>query len=291
MRAIGTILCPIDFTPVSERELALGAQLAERLGAALVLQHSLPVGSGLGVSWMHEKEHHDADRAKEAAGRARVSEMLAALPPAVRANARGALTYGTLDHCVQSLAEQIGADLIVIGTHGRSDPDHPSETERLITQALCPVLTLRDDAPHEWLPALGGGAGAERRINTLVPVDFSDHAVRALRYGLDLAEHLPLDVTAVYVSQRADRETDWAEQQLAKAVPGRRAAFKLALLHGEPVDTILREEDFLEARLVVMGAHARGLLGRVLSRRTPTAQEVLRASLCPVWFVPAAARL
>jgi nucleotide-binding universal stress UspA family protein len=291
MNAIRTILCPVDFTPVCERECALAAQLAARFGAALVLQHNLPVGAGLGVSWMHEKEHHAGDRARETEARGRLAALLAGLPADVRARARGALTYGTLDHCVRSLAEQVGAELIVIGTHGRgAHPDHPSETERLIADGCCPVLATRDDAPDDWLPSLDA-TGAGMRIHTLVPVDFSAHAVRALRYALELAERLPLDLTVIYVSEREDREIGWAEEQLAHAVPGRRAAFELVVLRGQPAKTILREEDVLAARLVVMGAHARGLLARLLSRATSTARVLLRESACPVWFVPAAAKV
>ena len=52
-----TILCPIDFTPISARELELAARLCGQLGASLVLQHNLATGAGLGVSWMHDKEH------------------------------------------------------------------------------------------------------------------------------------------------------------------------------------------------------------------------------------------
>jgi nucleotide-binding universal stress UspA family protein len=126
---------------------------------------------------------------------------------------------------------------------------------------------------------------------TLVPVDFSAHAVRALRYALDLAERLPLDLTVVYVSEREDREIGWAEEQLAHAVPGRRAALELVVVRGQPAETILREEDVLAARLVVMGAHARGLLARLLSRATSTARVLLRQSACPVWFVPAGAKV
>jgi len=284
MKKIRTILCPVDFTAVSEHELTLATQLAERFDAAVVVQHNLATGAGLGVSWMHEKEHHAEDDAKEVAVRAQLTDVLARLPAPLRARTRATITYGALDHCVQNLAEQAGADLIVIGTHGRGSAEHVSETERLLTHAPCPVLTTHDDAPHEWLPAL---EETDARVHTLVPVDFSEHSRSTLHYALDLTQFLPLDVTALYVTQNGDVGADWAEQQLADAVGGRRASVKLELAHGDPADEILVEERLLDAHLVVMGTHVKGLFERVASRGRSTAREVLHRSPCPVWFVPA----
>jgi nucleotide-binding universal stress UspA family protein len=189
------------------------------------------------------------------------------------------------------VAEHVGADLIVIGTHGRSHPDHPSETERLITHAACPVLTTHDGAPDEWLPRLAG----DERVRTVVPVDFSDHSVRALHYALDLAERLPLQVVALHVTRRADHAGAWAEEQLAKSVPaGKRAAVTLEvkrLTEGGPARDIVDEERRLGARLLVMGAHTRGFLEHLFAARRATASQVLHACPCPVWFVPACAHV
>jgi universal stress protein A len=288
MKPIRTVLCPVDFTPISERELDLAERLAKRFDAALVLQHNLAIGAGLGVSWMYEKEHYVENRAREVEVRQRLATMLGRLPEDVRRRARAAITYGALDHCVQNLAEQAAADLIVIGTHGRSGPDRPSETDRLVTHAPCPVLTTYDDAPEEWLPALG----AEARINAVVPIDFSTHAMQALRYALDLREELPLDLTAFYVVEREDRGADWAEEQLAKAIPvDCRRSIKLETTQGGPVEEILLEEILLGAHLLFMGAHVKGFVERLLSRGVSTAREVLHRSFCPVWFVPASARV
>ncbi len=43
-------------------------------------------------------------------------------------------------------AEEIGASLIVVGTHGRTGLDHlifGSTAERVVRSAACPVLTIR----------------------------------------------------------------------------------------------------------------------------------------------------
>jgi universal stress protein A len=291
MKTIRTILCPVDFTDVSRRELALAADLAGRFAADIVLQHNLPAGAALGVMWLHEQEQHTQAAAREKQARVQLSALLDGLPEPVRDRARAALTYGSLDHCVQHMAAHIGADLIVIGTHGRSHADHHSETERLITQAACPVLTMHDGAPDEWLPNLAG----DERVRTVVPVDFSDHSVRALNYALNLAEHLPLQIVALHVTHRADHVGPWAEEQLAKSVPAaKRAAVTLEvkrLTTGGAAQDIADEELRLGARLLVMGAHTRGFLEALLAGRRAIAKQILHASSCPVWFVPASAQV
>jgi len=289
MRTIRRILCPVDFSEVSEREVALATLLAERFQAELVLQHNLASGEALGVSWMHHQENHDKDAVQETEARKNLSALLNRIPKSVRDRTRGALTYGALHHCVENLAKQADAGLVVIGTHGRAGPHHPSETERLITHAPCPVLTTRDDAPHEWLPPL---EDASLVIPTLVPIDFSDHSLTALRYALDLQETLPLELTVLYVANREDYGVSWAEGQLSKELPSdARTKFRLEVRKGGAVEQILAEESVQRARLVVMGAHAQGFFERLIFKGPPTSREVLHRSPCPVWFVPAGARL
>jgi len=289
MKTIRRILCPVDFSAVSDREMELAIRLAERFQAELVLQHNLASGAALGVSWMHEQEHHGKAAAQETDARTKLSVLLNAVPKGVRERTRGALTYGALHHCVENLAKQADADLVVIGTHGRAGGDHPSETERLITHSPCPVLTTRDDAPHQWLPALDKAAEA---IPTLVPVDFSAHSLAALRYAIHLRETLPLELTVIYVADREDYGVGWAEGQLSKELPaGARATFRLEVRKGGAVEQILAEESVQRARLVVMGAHAQGFFERMIFKGPPTSREVLHRSPCPVWFVPASARL
>lgn len=289
MNTLRRILCPVDFSAVSDRELQLAINLAERFQSELVLQHNLASGAALGVSWMHEQEHHGKAAAQESEARKKLSTLLGGIPKGVRERTRGALTYGSLHHCVENLAKQADVDLVVIGTHGRASADHPSETERLITHAPCPVLTTRDDAPHEWLPALSATAAT---VPTIVPVDFSAHSLAALRYALHLREQLPLELTVLYVANREEYGVSWAEGQLSKELPAdARTKFHLEVRKGGAVEQILAEESVQRARLVIMGAHAQSFFERLIFKGAPTSREVLHRSPCPVWFVPAKARL
>jgi nucleotide-binding universal stress UspA family protein len=56
---------------------------------------------------------------------------------------------------IVAFAEEIAADLIVMGTHGRTGMGHAflgSVAERTLRQAPCPVLTLKDDTELDTDP-------------------------------------------------------------------------------------------------------------------------------------------
>jgi universal stress protein A len=292
MRNVRTILCPVDFTEPSKRELALAADLANMFNAELVLQHNLPCGAGMGVMWLHEQEQRNKDLAREKQAREQLVSTLESVRGPARERTRAALTYGGLDHNVRHLATHVNADLIVIGTHGRSDAAHPSETERLITEAPCPVLTTRDGAPEAWLPQLA----SDDHVRAVVPIDFTEHSTRALEYAIDVAAQLPLQVVALHVTPRADHGKAWAAEQLAKGVPSASKRQSVILEVKRATDAgmahdIVEEQNRLGARLLIMGAHPRGLLEALFSVGRATAPQVLHASLCPVWFVPASAHV
>ena len=77
------------------------------------------------------------------------------------------------------------ADLLVIGTHGRSGFERlvlGSVAERVLRKASCPVLTVPKGLPN----AAPSGPALYKRI--LCPVDFSDSSLHALKYAISMAQ-------------------------------------------------------------------------------------------------------
>jgi hypothetical protein len=71
--------------------------------------------------------------------------MAACLPPALQATS--AVVCGAPVPTLIKVAESKGADLIVMGTHGRRGMGHVllgSVAERVVRLAPCPVLTVRE---------------------------------------------------------------------------------------------------------------------------------------------------
>lgn len=149
MLEIRTILVPTDFSRHSEGALRYACDLAERMGATLQLLHVLtevmPVGPDPMLAPVLPPEYF---RETEAASREALHKLLDPAwgkPAAVES----AVRWGSpVDVIVEHAATQ-GVDLIVIATHGRTGLSHVllgSVAERIIREAPCPVLTVRDPA-------------------------------------------------------------------------------------------------------------------------------------------------
>jgi nucleotide-binding universal stress UspA family protein len=143
---IRKILVPVDFSGPSKRALDAAVGLAGKFGADLHLLHCCqlhPIGLGNEMLIPPSVDQTIQESA---------SRLLAEW--AGKAAGRGAVVHehlstGAPSGEIAALAEKLGADLIVMGTRGRSGLDHMllgSVAERTIRIAPCPVLTVKLDA-------------------------------------------------------------------------------------------------------------------------------------------------
>jgi len=210
---------------------------------------------------------------------------------------------GALGLGIERLAEETGADLVVLGCHGCTTDDHSSMTEVLLHSSDRPILTLHEGGGRERGLRIGDGAG--RPLRVLVPTDLSAGGAAAVRYALDLAAALaPGDGTRIHLLhvveerrgtilglfggrgrvQEAETRAQ-AEARLREVVPAEMAErVEVRVEGGRPERAILRAAAELEPDLIVMGEHARGPWGRLFTH--DVAQEVLHRAPCPVWYVP-----
>ncbi|MDH3520073.1 MAG: universal stress protein [Myxococcales bacterium] len=141
-----TLLVPLDFSPHADRALAAALELAVALGAKRVhllhVHHPPPMptplpGSGPSYVEIESRLIEDAGRALQSRVD-RVGKMSFALEISVE--------VGVPAEVICSEAEKRAADLIVMGTHGRTGVAHVllgSVAERTVARAPCPVLTVR----------------------------------------------------------------------------------------------------------------------------------------------------
>lgn len=130
-----TILCPVDFSPSSERALN---HAAERYAsdAELVVLHVGNPGAGDTGTLFKEHLHHFS----------RYSDMLSMYG----CNVRFAVEYGTPSDTIIAYAKAHGANMIVLGTHGANNISRllvGSTTETVMRHATCPVLILKSQEP------------------------------------------------------------------------------------------------------------------------------------------------
>src|SRR5262249_25411100 len=105
----------------------------------------------------------------------------------------GVLRFGLPDEVIADVAADLGAELTVVGTHGRTGFKRfflGSVAERLIKRTQATALVVRGAAPDTTAAPADGGY---RRV--LVATDFSDAAFAALEAAIALAApRTPIDV-------------------------------------------------------------------------------------------------
>jgi len=131
-RRIARILVPTDFSVSSMWALRYGEELARRFGADIILVHvQSPVPP------------------PEAGPARKELEALAALLGERGVRAHFALRVGGLAEEILAVGGKEHADLIVMGTHGRTGIAHVlmgSVAETVVRRSACPVLTVRKPA-------------------------------------------------------------------------------------------------------------------------------------------------
>lgn len=136
---ITRILMPTDFSRPSEHALDYAHNLAQQFGASLHLLHVVNrplLAEGLPAE-AHISEKFESDKVRDTEARLR---MLA--PDAASTD----VVFGCASKAIVDRASRLGADLIVMGSHGRAGIAHlmlGSVAEAVVRTARCPVLTVR----------------------------------------------------------------------------------------------------------------------------------------------------
>lgn len=294
-----TVVCALDYSEGSEAALVRAADLAERLHARLHLLHGQPIfqtefGSALQPE---EPEALALDRLRAFAAKSLTGDdALDELGPT--------LAVRTGEHAAEIIlayADEVAADLLAIGSHGRRGVRHlivGSVAEEVVRRATCPVLTVpnaaRRTAPSPDAPVL-------------VPVDFSDSSRMALTHAKAFAAHFDAPVELVHVLSDAGPYPDFysegglmpVEEMVALAkqaevylrhfdreVAGRTAA-KFYVRTGTPhreITALAEENDY---GLIVMATH--GLTGIKHALLGSITERTLRRTACPLLSIRSSA--
>jgi nucleotide-binding universal stress UspA family protein len=295
------IVCPVDFSDASRDALRHAAALAHWTHARLTVLHAC---------------HVDVPTVALAPGMGAIGSAAVIVPPVdfdlmTRDLEQFAATAGVagsgIDYRViggapaPAIAEAAAAehaDLIVVGTHGRTRLARivlGSVTERLLSIAPCSMLIVPPGSPTPVAPLMFS------RI--LVATDFSLSSERAMALAVSLGRDADARVTALHVVELPAQTGEWAidgidmgaltreavassRRRLTDAVP---AAARDWCDVTERVETggayqqILRVAAEDDARLIVLGVHGHGAIERFFLGST--AQHVVRQAHCPVLAV------
>lgn len=138
-----TILAPIDFSEVSRRVLVEAVELARAGNARLVILHVVqpPMVTDSDIGTTMSAEYSAMASAAAAKRLKRLEKQVRALGCTVQTSSE----VGFPGARILQLAEKLGADTIVLGSHGHGafyDLVVGSTTTRILKAAQCPVMVV-----------------------------------------------------------------------------------------------------------------------------------------------------
>jgi nucleotide-binding universal stress UspA family protein len=144
-----TILVPTDFSACSDAALRLAAKMAATTGARLHVLHAVELSGGLTPQTLIQPEGQEervsVDRFMRSTTEPRMDEQIERAVGKDVPHTCG-IAFGKPADAVLRVAKELGADLLVVGTHGRTGLKAlvmGSVAEAIVRRADVPVLTVR----------------------------------------------------------------------------------------------------------------------------------------------------
>ena len=307
MKKLEHILCPVDFSEISRQAFDRAVAIARADGASLTALHVLATPNATAIVPYVGPEalapfplpEVDVERITQ-----QMRSFLALNPPPFDVPCL-VTEAADIHHEILDRARQLHADLIVIGTHGRSGFHRlilGSVTEKVLRKAPIPVMTVPPAAP-DVVPA-----GREPFRRVLCALDFSECSMLGLQFAIEFAKQHNARLGVLTVVEFAPvgydpyvgPETDLGALQSAAEVVIRdrlhgvvAAADRMAMDIEEMVVTgkahrdVVRMANDWGADLIVLGIHGRTAVGRAFFGSTVV--PVVRHAACPVLTVRTAA--
>jgi nucleotide-binding universal stress UspA family protein len=295
---VARILCPIDFSDFSRRALDYAVTLARWYGASVTALHVRPPVLSPSAALAPYAPVEAVPPPSSDLEPVRL-QIAAFVPPAAQVHVTINPQAADGDPAREILAAAASADLIVMGTHGRSGFERlvlGSVAETVLRKAPCSLLTIPLSADH----APGTVPVLFRRI--VAAVDFSEVSMAALWQAGCLAAEADAHLIAMHVIEVPENLAIWidrvdgighvrawaeaAERHLRAAIgpETREYAFvEHRVETGRAYREILRVADEQHADLIVIGAHGHGVIEQLFVGST--AQHVVRRAPCPVLVV------
>jgi nucleotide-binding universal stress UspA family protein len=257
-----SIICGVDGSETSRSAARVAVRLAATLEMRLVLAHVTEDRPTFPYGDARLRELQRRDTLEEGL---RLLESVAAELPGATPELR--VTFGTPVEALRALRGEESAELLVVGSRGRSRLAAAvlgSVSARLASTADCPVLVVSTPAAADRFLEHEARDGS-----ILCGVDASPQSEAALHVAADLADRMWLRLLPVHVSDGQPREASVGDD-------------------GDPVASLSRRAVNGDVALIVVGSRGRGVvraavLGSVSSALAATAP-------LPVLVVPPTAR-
>jgi nucleotide-binding universal stress UspA family protein len=277
------IVFATDFSPAAANALSYAAELARHFHASLHVVNAIePANYSLPPeTW------HTADQARNLEVK-RLRAFLETSFPDIDSGVQ--IWEGTVSQVLTSAIDRDNADLVVLGTHGRTGVAKfllGSSAEEILRNAPCPVLTI---GPHAQ-------AKQQWQLNdVLYATDFSPASLSGARYAIGFAQEYNARLTLLHVVEQRGvdelvHESDLtapSERLLRNLVPqgALREEPRCEVEQGAPADKILEVAQRVHTGLIVLGARRpSGVTGAASHLPIATVHKVLAHAPCPVLTV------
>lgn len=290
MSELNSLLAATDLSAPARHAAERAALLAKETGASLQLVHVVSKAPleklrRLVAAVPAEVEQRLLDTAHGA-----MRELAATLAQHHGVAAGVHLASGAVVPALAAQAVNVSANLIVLGARGASFMRHlllGSTAERMISSATRPLLVVKQ-------------AAHDRYRTVLVPVDFSASSLRAVKAARAVAPdallvlmhvfEIPYEGKLRYAGVNADtieyyrvaarQEALRNMDELCEAAGLKEGQFRILVLHGDPLQHIVEQEQEQDCDLIVMGKHGESMLEELLLGSVT--KHVLTESQCDV---------
>jgi nucleotide-binding universal stress UspA family protein len=292
-------LLATDGSPESGRAARVATELSSKVGPEMHLVYVEPTPSVYGIperavyapdtqNHLEEVEHYAQERLGEEAAKIRnYGGQVAAVHPKV----------GRPDAEIVGLAEELGAGLVIVGSHGFGPFKRVllgSVSDSVVRHAHTSVLVVRGEAhrlPGRVLLAIDGSEESHLATKSAVEVAGATGSELHVLSVLETAQLLPYMPYPGFEAWETSGTAEEAEQharRLLSRVSERIGAEgstveESHLAVGKPDKEIVRLAGELDADIVVLGSRGLGAVGRVLLGSV--SDSVVRHAWCSVLVV------
>jgi nucleotide-binding universal stress UspA family protein len=283
------ILFLTDFSEPSESALPFAIALARKYGAKV---HALHVLIPEPYTYLTPELATPAIEGQEEGAQAELQRVEARLTGV--AHESSVVRGSSIWPATQQAIEESGADLIVLGTHGRTGAQKlllGSVAEEIFRQSPVPVLTI-----GPWVRNAIHGGGHFHRV--LFATDFTPESLAAAPYAISMAQENEARLTLLHVIRKSAHQSKsraggtsvaHAMHELLAVVPSDAALGsrpEALVEYGEPFEKILHVANEQAADLIVLGVRgAAGAVSAATHLGRNTAHRIVAHARCPVLTV------
>ena len=172
------ILIPVDFSETSLLAIKHGAFIAQTAKSELYLLHVVNapfISQNMFLPIVNIEDNSGVEKK----ALAKLAELAASLKGEYSVNAQCIIKVGNPSVEVSNVAKEIGASLIVMGTHGYSPLEElviGSVALKVITKSPCPTMAMSSTAAHRGYK------------NILMPVDSTTNSRQKVNYTIEFAK-------------------------------------------------------------------------------------------------------